>query len=55
MAIWGIANFRSTWASSVWSFRFLWWQIVYRSDYAVSLWWYWCSTGWHGTEDIITW
>lgn len=53
--MWAPAVFKSAWASSVWSFRFLWWHISYRADYAIKPWFFWCSTGYHGKEDVITW
>ena len=39
----------------MWSFRFLWWMISYRASYAASFWWYWCSAGNHGKDDVVTW
>lgn len=41
------ARFRSAWASSVFSFRFLWYQISFPATNAIRFWSFWCSAGFH--------
>ena len=39
----------------MWTYRFLWWQVSFEAKYATRSDYYWCSTGFHGKEDVITW
>ena len=50
-----IVPFRSCWASSVYSYRYLWWYFSFPASNAANWWSYWASAGNHRDEDIVTW
>jgi len=49
------ARFISAWASSVFSFKFMWYTLTYGASNAIRYGKYWCSAGFHRNDEVVTW